>query len=60
MKKFHNKLGDVFANIKALHPEVIKVSIYGEYFGGAWPEKHEAFVKGPKAVQKGVYYTPHH
>ena len=35
---------------------MIKFAIYGEYFGGNWPE-----VQGKvKAVQKGIYYTPSH
>ena len=37
---------------------MIKFAIYGEYFGGLWPEKDPNYVKGAKAVQKGVYYTP--
>ena len=40
---------------------MIKFAIYGEYFGGNWPADHpNANKKGPKAVQKGVYYTPEH
>jgi hypothetical protein len=40
---------------------LLKFSIYGEYFGGNWPLEHPLNIKGgPKAVQKGIHYTPHH
>ena len=35
---------------------MIKFAIYGEYFGGNWPEGQGK----AKAVQKGIYYTPSH
>ena len=61
VKKFHNKLPDVYATIKEYDPKMLKFSVYGEYFGGLWPENHPAAVKGgPKGVQKGIYYTPNH
>jgi len=59
--KFHNRLNEVFDNIKKVEPQLLKIAIYGEYFGGNWPLDHPAYVKGgPKQVQKGIYYTPHH
>ena len=59
--KFHNKLADIYTRIKEYEPKMIKFAIYGEYFGGNWPADHpNAVQKGPKAVQKGVYYTPDH
>jgi hypothetical protein len=60
VKKIHNHLDDVFQKVKATYPETEIIQIYGEYFGGSWPQEHPNFFKGPKAVQKGVYYTPHH
>lgn len=60
MAKYHNKLIDVYTTIKEFDPKMIKFSIYGEYFGGNWPVNHPNFVKGPKSVQKGIYYTPEH
>jgi hypothetical protein len=41
--KFHDKLKDVFENLKAFDPKAIKFAIYGEYFGGSWPEDHPAY-----------------
>ena len=35
---------------------MIKFSIYGEYFGGNWPEGESKV----KSVQKGISYTPNH
>lgn len=60
VERFHNKLADIYATIKEYEPKMIKFSIYGEYFGGNWPANHPSFVKGPKAVQKGICYTPQH
>lgn len=36
------------------------MQIYGELFGGAWPGNHANMERGPKAIQKGVIYTPNH
>jgi Rnl2 family RNA ligase len=59
--RFHNKLTDIYTTIKEFDPKMIKFTIYGEYFGGNWPANHPNSVKGgPKAVQKGIYYTPEH
>ena len=56
MGSFHNNLKNVFNDLKEVYPNMIKFAIYGEYFGGNWPE-----VQGKvKAVQKGIYYTPSH
>lgn len=35
---------------------MVKFAIYGEYFGGNWPEGNPKV----KHVQKGIYYTPNH
>lgn len=56
VKNFHNKLGNVSNKLKELFPDMIKFSIYGEYFGGNYPGADGKF----KQVQKGVYYIPHH
>lgn len=60
MAKTHNDIDHVFQKVKETHSEVEIIQIYGEYYGGSWPENHPNFMKGPKAVQKGVYYTPNH
>lgn len=36
---------------------MIRFAIYGEYFGGNYPGVES---KDFKAVQKGIYYIPHH
>jgi len=38
--RFHNRLPEVFANIKNVDPEVLEFTIYGEFFGGNWPINH--------------------
>jgi hypothetical protein len=35
---------------------MVKFAIYGEYFGGNYPNSDGKY----KHVQKGVYYIPHH
>ena len=56
VNKFHNKLANIYKNLKELYPNMIKFSLYGEYFGGSFPNSDEKF----KHVLKGVYYIPHH
>lgn len=52
----HSVLPQVFAELKKGFPDMLKFSIYGEYFGGNWPEGEQKL----KPVQKGIYYTPKH
>ena len=56
VSKFHNKLKNIYQDIKAVYPDMVRYVIYGEYFGGNWPEGQGK----AKAVQKGIYYTPDH
>ena len=59
--RFHNKLADVYKTILEFDPEMIKFSVYGEYFGGNWPVDHPDYtINKYKSIQKGVYYTPEH
>lgn len=53
---FHNKLINVHKTLKALYPDMVRFAIYGEYFGGNYPNVESKL----KSVQKGVYYIPHH
>lgn len=57
VQKFHNKLGDLFKSLQEVYPTIKSYTLYGEYFGGNWPEKTESKVK---AVQTGIKYTPNH
>ena len=57
VKVIHENLWNVYNDIKAAFPEMKKFSIYGEYFGGNWPDDK---VETRKAVQKGVFYCPQH
>lgn len=56
VKSFHNKIKNVHQILSTMHPEIVKFSIYGEYFGGSYPEIDSDY----KQVQKGVSYIPHH
>ncbi|MEZ4384525.1 MAG: RNA ligase family protein [Nannocystaceae bacterium] len=49
---------ELFADVAARDPEVARLYIYGELFGGAYPHPEVAAVDGVAAVQTGVYYAP--
>lgn len=55
--RFHNKLGELFNSLKETYPNIKSYTLYGEYFGGNWPEKTESKAK---AIQTGINYTPNH
>lgn len=57
MHNIHNKFGNIYKKLKEVYPDMIKFSVYGEYFGGSWPKQTDSKCK---PVQKGVYYTPYH
>lgn len=52
--KFHHKLQNIYQDIKKFYPTMARYVIYGEYFGGFWPEQSEKI----RPIQKGVYYSP--
>jgi len=56
MPKYHPYAQKAFRLAKEQHPDLGKLLIYGEYFGGYYPG-HPA-EKGAKTVQKGVAYSP--
>jgi Rnl2 family RNA ligase len=55
--KFHNKLGELFEDLKQRYKEIVSFTLYGEYFGGNWINKDLA---KQKPVQTGITYTPRH
>lgn len=52
------KVGQVFAQLHAQHPDTVAVAVYGELFGGAYPHPEVTTVAGVRAVQTGIYYCP--
>ena len=56
MNTFHNKIINIYKKLKEIYPDILRFAIYGEYFGGAFPNIESKV----KAVQKGVYYIPNH
>ncbi len=56
MNKYHKSLTQVKNNLSKLIKGMTKFSIYGEYFGGLYPNIKNKL----KHVQLGVYYIPHH
>lgn len=49
---------EIFNILQAKIPNLQRVTIYGELFGGEYPHPDVAAVEGLQAVQTGVYYSP--
>jgi Rnl2 family RNA ligase len=49
---------EVFTILQAKAPDLQRVTIYGELFGGEYPHPDVIAVEGVQAVQTGVYYSP--
>jgi Rnl2 family RNA ligase len=49
---------EIFTLLQAKIPNLQRVTIYGELFGGEYPHPDVAAVEGRQAVQTGVYYSP--
>lgn len=49
---------DVHAQVQRAHPEMARVAIYGELFGGGYPHPDVAPVADVQPVQTGIYYSP--
>lgn len=47
-----------FAQLRAQRPELRRLDVCGELFGGAYPHPDVPAVAGLQAVQTGVYYAP--
>jgi len=59
MPKYHRYVVATFRLAQQrLKQDLKRVLVYGEYFGGYWPDGDA--VPGLKKVQKGVAYSPHH
>lgn len=57
MPKYHPFVLEAFRLAQELWPEIQRVVIYGEYFGGYYPGRK---TPGLKKVQAGVAYSPDH
>jgi Rnl2 family RNA ligase len=58
-EKYTPNIIKLYTILKNKYPSLIKVSIFGEIFGGGYPHKNIERVKDAIQVQKGVYYCPH-
>lgn len=52
VNKYVKDIVNLFTNIKQTYESLLYIHVYGELFGGIYPE-----LQGLTAVQKGVYYT---
>eukprot|EP01080_Neovahlkampfia_damariscottae_P000789 gene789-9039_t len=57
-EEHEKKILKVFQLIKEFQPDVTKVHIYGELFGGSYPHKDVKVDENFKYVQKGLWYAP--
>lgn len=53
-----DKVKDIFRILKSRGEEVDYIIVYGELFGGDYPQAGVNKVKGARRLQKGVYYHP--
>jgi Rnl2 family RNA ligase len=49
---------ELYALVQIGHPYVIRLSLYGELFGGKYPHPDVAPVSGVQPVQTGIWYAP--
>jgi len=56
MPAYHEFAKEAFCLAKRMHPDLRRLLIYGEYFGGYYPGYQQA--PGARTVQKGVAYSP--
>jgi len=57
-EKLSPNIKQVFNEVLALKPELIKVYIYGELFGGLYPHPDVPPDYSVKPIQTGIYYSP--
>ena len=60
LDRYKERVIGLFNAVKARHPEVTAISVFGEMFGGLYP--HNEVKRNPKMslIQKGVCYCPEH
>ncbi|AGD92214.1 RNA ligase 2 [Megavirus lba] len=55
VERYSQDVFNIFNKIKKNIDNLMSIQIYGELFGGAYPDM---YVKDIKPIQKGVYYNP--
>ena len=58
LEKLKGKIQQVFDVLEQQHPQISRVFIYGELFGGGYPHPDVEPDRTVKLVQTGVYYSP--
>jgi Rnl2 family RNA ligase len=54
---YYEKLLELFETVKTEYPETESITVFGELFGGSYPDVEQA--RGAFKVQKGVFYAPY-
>lgn len=57
-QRLEETLFSLFAALKEEYPDLIRIAVYGELFGGGYPHPEVAPVLGVQPIQTGVYYCP--
>lgn len=60
LEAYKDKVLNLFARVKAQHPGIVTISVFGEMFGGLYPHNDVKANRKVTLVQKGVCYTPEH
>lgn len=53
-----HQVKEIFRIIQAETPRLLRISVYGELFGGEYPHPEVPPVPNVQAVQTGIYYSP--
>eukprot|EP01119_Soliformovum_irregulare_P006110 TRINITY_DN17880_c0_g1_i1.p1 TRINITY_DN17880_c0_g1~~TRINITY_DN17880_c0_g1_i1.p1 ORF type:complete len:349 (-),score=75.66 TRINITY_DN17880_c0_g1_i1:42-1088(-) len=57
IQKYNSSIMDMFRTVQDKHPQVKKITVFGELFGGIYPHPDVKDL-GKQPLQRGVYYTP--
>ena len=60
LEAYKPKVLHLFNYIKESHPNVVRISVFGELFGGFYPHDAVKQQRNLTKIQKGVCYTPNH
>ena len=54
---YYEKMLALFEAVKTKYPETESITVFGELFGGSYPDVEQA--RGAFKVQKGIFYAPY-
>jgi Rnl2 family RNA ligase len=58
LSRIEPQLLDLFQGVKLVFPELVRIQLYGELFGGGYPHPDVPKVNNVQPIQTGVFYSP--